>query len=148
HRVVAAVISAAAQVLEDPDQCELLAGRLGGVAGQQLVEVVCPPPELRSWLDLPLVLERCLARPQHPPDRAARHLPAPLDLLDRLALEEMLTPFPADRLHCQHSPTARFESKRAAHQAQWQGVNFGRRYPRLGGQICTPNNNPDDLAGK
>src|SRR3954465_5988757 len=53
----------------------------------------------------------------------------------------MLAPNPTNRLHCQHSPTARFESKRAAHQAQWQGVNFGRRYPRLGGQNCTPNNN-------
>jgi hypothetical protein len=38
-------------------------------------------------------------------------------LTDRLALEEMLAPNPPNRLHCQHSPTARFESKRAAHQA-------------------------------
>jgi hypothetical protein len=37
--------------------------------------------------------------------------------IDRLALEEMLAPNPTNRLHCQHSPTARFESKRAAHQA-------------------------------
>ena|ERR1019366_5105752 len=54
--------------------------------------------------------------------------------------EEMLPPNPANRIHCQHSPTTRFESKRAAHQAEWEGVNFGRRYPRLGGQNCTPNN--------
>src|SRR3954453_18037037 len=52
----------------------------------------------------------------------------------------MLAPNPTNRLHCQHSPTARFESKRAAHQAQWEGVNFGRRSPSSGGQNCTPNN--------
>src|SRR3954468_9889845 len=51
----------------------------------------------------------------------------------------MLAPNPTNRLHCQHSPTARFESKRAAHQAQWEGVNFGRRSPSSGGQNCTPN---------
>src|SRR4249920_1763404 len=62
----------------------------------------------------------------------------------------MLAPNPTNRLHCQHSPTARFESKRAAHQAQWEGVNFGRRSPSSGGQNCTPNNilpAADDLEG-
>ena len=48
-------------------------------------------------------------------------------------------PNPADRLHCQHSPTARLESKRAAHQANLLGVNFGRRSPGSGGQNCMPN---------
>jgi hypothetical protein len=32
------------------------------------------------------------------------------------------------------------ESKRAAHQANQEGVNFGRRSPGSGGQNCTPNN--------
>ena len=45
----------------------------------------------------------------------------------------------ANRLHCQHSPTARFESKRAAHQVNLQGVNFGRRSPGLGVKYCRPN---------
>src|SRR4051812_26546772 len=36
-------------------------------------------------------------------------------------------------------PTARSESKRAAQQANLQGVNFGRRSPGSGGQNCTPN---------
>jgi hypothetical protein len=34
---------------------------------------------------------------------------------------------PANRLHCQHPPSARFESKRAAHQPQLEGGNFRRR---------------------
>ncbi len=52
-------------------------------------------------------------------------LKVPGDFFDRLALDEMLAPNPANRLHCQHSPTARFESrKRAAHQANLQGVKI------------------------
>ena len=35
---------------------------------------------------------------------------------------------------------AKAQSERAAHQAQWEGVNFGRRSPSSGGQNCTPNN--------
>ena len=34
---------------------------------------------------------------------------------------------------------AKAQSERAAHQAQWEGVNFGRRSPSSGGQNCTPN---------
>ena len=59
----------------------------------------------------------------------------PRNLLDRLALDEVLAPDPADRLHCQHSPTARLESKRAAYQANLKGVNFGRRSPSSGGAL-------------
>jgi len=57
HRIVAAVVAAAAQLLEDPDQRQLLAGGLGGIAGQQVVELRRPSPELRSRLNLALVLE-------------------------------------------------------------------------------------------
>ena len=83
--------------------------------------VLCPSPELRSWLNVSFVLEGCCTRPQHPTDRVPGHLQVPRNLLDRLALDEVLAPDPADRLHCQHSPTARLESKRAAHQANLKG---------------------------
>jgi integrase-like protein len=36
-------------------------------------------------------------------------------------------------------PHRSLESERAAHQANLQGVNFGRRSPDSGGQNCTPN---------
>src|SRR5215468_5408987 len=36
-----------------------------------------------------------------------------------------------------HPPAS--NRKRAAHQANLQGVNFGRRSPGSGGQNCTPN---------
>jgi hypothetical protein len=41
---------------------------------------------------------------------------------------------------CITSAPAQVQSERAAHQAQWEGVNFGRRSPSSGGQNCTPNN--------
>jgi hypothetical protein len=44
----------------------------------------------------------------------------------------MLTPNPPNRLHHQHSPTARFESQRAAHQDNHEGSNFARRSPAQG----------------
>jgi hypothetical protein len=71
--------------------------------------------------------------------RDARHLQVPRDLPDRLAFDKMLAPNPADRLHCQHPPHRSLESERAAHQANLQGVNFGRRSSDSGGQNCTPN---------
>src|SRR5215207_6204168 len=48
HSIVAAVIPAAAQLLEDPDQCQLLARALRRIARQQLVELRGPSAELRS----------------------------------------------------------------------------------------------------
>jgi len=59
HRIVATVIATPAQFLEDPDQRQLLASRFTRVGYQQLLEVRCPSPQLRSRLDIPLVLERC-----------------------------------------------------------------------------------------
>jgi hypothetical protein len=41
-------------------------------------------------------------------------------------------------------PHRSLESKRAAHQANLQGVNFGRRSPDSGGQNCTPNDSAGD----
>src|SRR6266436_6771848 len=53
-----------------------------------------------------------LSRPQHLPDRVPRHLQITGDLLDRLALDEVLTPYPRNRLHDQHpQPPASFQSR-------------------------------------
>jgi hypothetical protein len=57
--------------------------------------LICPA---RPWPDVPLVLERRLARPQNLADRIAGHLQVPRDLPDRLAFDKMLAPNPADRL--------------------------------------------------
>jgi len=60
-----------------------------------------------------------------------------LRLPDRLALDEVLTPYPTDPA----SPTARFAPKRAAKQTASRGVNFGRRSPASGGHFSTPDHN-------
>src|SRR4029077_3691531 len=109
HRIVATVIAAPAQFLEDPDQRQLLACSLRRIARQQLVDLCCPSSELRSRLDLTLVFEGRLARPQNLADRIPGYPRVPGNLLDRLAFEKMLTPNPPDRLHRQHSPTACFD---------------------------------------
>ena len=88
HRIVAAVITATAQILEQANQCQLFAGGLGRIAGQQRIKFVGPLPELRARLDFTLVFEGRLTRPQHFGDRVPRHPQVPRDLLDRLALKK------------------------------------------------------------
>src|ERR1700752_5303097 len=104
HRIVTAVVAAAAQLFEDPDQRQLFTSRLGRVRRKQPVKFYCPSSQLWPRLDLQLVLERGLFRPQHLPDRVPRHLQVTCDLLDRLALDEVLAPNPRNRLHDQHPP--------------------------------------------
>jgi hypothetical protein len=45
------------QFLKDPDQRQLLAGRLARIACQQLVEVGCPSAQFRPRLNIPPVLK-------------------------------------------------------------------------------------------
>ena len=133
HRIVTAVIAPLTQVLEQADQGQLLAGGLGRIAGQQCVELFCPSPEFRSGLDFTLVFERRLARPQHFADRVSGHLQVPRDLLDRLALDEVLAPNPRNRFHDQHPLTTRFESKREACNGHTSGGHFWTPIPQLRG---------------
>src|SRR5215472_774561 len=105
NRVVAPVIAAPSQLLEDPDQRQLFASGFSCIAGQQLLELSRPSPQLRPRLDVPLVLKRGLPGPQHLANRVPGHLEVPRDLPDRLAFDEVLAPNPANRLHCQHSPS-------------------------------------------
>ena len=135
QRIVATVIAAPAELLEDPDQRQLLASRLGCIAFQQFVEFSRPSSQLRSRLDRPLVLERRLSRPQYPPNRIPGHPEVPRDLLDRLAFDEVLPPNPCNRLHDQHSLTTRFESKREACNGYTSGGQFWTPIPRLRGSI-------------
>jgi hypothetical protein len=112
HGIVSAVVAAPAQLFENPDQRQLFTSWFGRVRRQQPVELRCPPPQLWSWLHLPLVLEGGLSGPQHLPDRVPRHLQVAGDLLDRLALDEVLAPNPRNRLHDQHpQPPAPFQSR-------------------------------------
>ena len=63
-------------------------------------------------------------------NRVAGHLQVPCDLPDRLAFDEVLAPNPADRLHCQHSPSLLASNQSKQHiRPMFRGVNFGRRSP-------------------
>jgi hypothetical protein len=57
HSIVAAVVSAPTQFLEDADQRQLLAEGLGRVALQQFIQFCRPPPQLRPRLDVTFILE-------------------------------------------------------------------------------------------
>src|SRR5882762_5748096 len=96
----------------------------------------------RPRLDLTFVLECGLSRPKHLADRVPRHLQVTCDLLDRLALDEVLASYPRNRLHDKHPrPPASFESRqpnRPTYRGSIldadppaQGVNIaGRMTPR------------------
>jgi len=55
YGIVAAVIAASAQFLENPDQRQLLAEGLGRIAFQQFIELRRPSPQLRPRLHVSLV---------------------------------------------------------------------------------------------
>jgi hypothetical protein len=77
--------------------------------------------------------EDSLPRPQHLADRVPGHPEVPGDLLDRLALDEVLAPNPCNRLHDQHCLTTRFESKREACGGYTSGGHFWTPIPRFRG---------------
>src|SRR6516165_9059647 len=131
HGVVATLVAQRPQFFEQPDQGQTLSSRGLGIRRQHPIEIGLPPSQPGPRLDLPLVRKRCLPRAQDLADRIARDLQVTGDLLDRLALDQMLAPYPADRLHNQH-PRHPLETKRAAQQSRIQGVNFGRRSPGSG----------------
>ena len=61
------------------------------------------------------------------------------DLLDRLPANEKLPTDPRNRVHALHPPPpAPKQGGVASAQLTNRGVKIGRRYPRLGGQFCTP----------
>jgi hypothetical protein len=133
HRVVAALVTARAQLLEDADQRQPLAKRLGGIAGQKFVELCHPSTQLRPRLDLPLVCKARLSGPQHLADRVPGHLEVPGDPSDRLALKKMLPPYPANRVHRQHASPARSESGASSATGQNSGGQFWTPIPPLRG---------------
>src|SRR5271169_5207132 len=121
HGIVAARVATPAQFLKDPDQRQLLARCLGHVTGQQRVEIRRPPAQLRSRLDVAIVLERGLARAQHLTHRIPRHPEVSGDLLDRLALNKNLAPYPTNRLHRQHPRLPSFRKAGSASRSPGRG---------------------------
>jgi len=69
---------------------------------QKSIEISAPIFELRPRLNLAIVGKRSLLRAKDLANRVPGNLQVPGDLLDRLALDEMFPPHPADRLHYDH----------------------------------------------
>src|SRR4051812_47767432 len=136
HRIVTAVIAAAAQLFEDPDQRQLFTSRFGRVRRQHPVKLYCPSTQLWPRLHLPLVLEGGLSRPQHLPNRVPRHLQVTGNLLDRLALDEVLAPDPGNRLHDQHPPPPALLRSRQRNRPTYRGSILDADPPALGVNIA------------
>jgi hypothetical protein len=106
HRVVAALVTRPAQRLEHPDQRQPLAAGPRLVGHEQLVQLIAPGAQARHRLLLPLVMEHRRLRPKNLADDFARHSQLTADRLDRLALDQIGTADPRDRLHHQHPKQA------------------------------------------
>jgi hypothetical protein len=102
--VIAAVVSERPQLLENPDQGQPLSRRRFDVRRQQPIELLFPSSEFRARLHLTLIRKRRLVRAQDLTNRIAGQPQVACDLLDRLALDKILAPYPTDRRHNQHPP--------------------------------------------
>src|SRR5271157_2461771 len=136
--VVSASVAERPQLLENSDQRHPLARRRVRVPRQQPIEVFRPSTQLRPRLNLSPIEKRCLRRSQDLAHRVARQLQVASDLPDRLALNEMLAPYPTDRLHNQHPPPPASRQSRQPNKSEIrgsilaadpppQGVTFPRR---------------------
>src|ERR1700738_4534900 len=113
-RIVAALVAETPQLLEYPDQRQPFARRSRLIIRQHPVEIAVPCSQLRPRLHHPHVLKGRRSRSQNLPHRVPRHLQLTRDLLDRLALNTVLAPDPADRLHNQHPPSPARHPKRVS----------------------------------
>ena len=136
--VIAAVVSERPQLLENPDQGQSLSRRRFDVRRQQPIELLLPSSEFRARLHLTLIRKRRLVRSQDLTNRVAGQPQVACDLLDRLAVNEVLTPYPTDRLHNQHPPPPASCQSRQTNKSKIggsildadplpQGVTFPRR---------------------
>ena len=137
--VIAAVVAQRPQLLEQPDQRQPFARRVPDVLRQQPVELRLPAPELGARLNLPLIRKRRLPRPQHLANRVARYLQVARDLLDRLALDQMLASYPADRLHNQHPPPPTSYRSRQPSRPRFRGSILDADPPAQGVKIARRN---------
>ncbi len=97
--VVAAFVTPAAKLLEQPNQRQPLSRRRRRVRREQPVQLALPRSELRQRLALPTVGEGRLAGTQHLPDRVPGDVQFAGDLLDRTTPNEELAAYPRNRIH-------------------------------------------------
>ena len=143
NSVVAALVAERPQLLVNADQRQPLARRRLGVRRQKPIERLRARPEFRPRLDLTFIGKRRLPRPQDPPDRVARQMQGPRDLLDRLPFAQMLAPYPTDRLHNQH-PHRPLRAKAGSRPNRKSGGQFWTPMMPLRGSILHAETHPSD----
>src|SRR5512144_97630 len=105
-RVVAALITKPAKLLEKANQRQPLPPRLPSIRQKQLLQPIPPRPNLRHRLNRPLVAKLRRLRPDYLPDRLPRDLQLPADRLDGFLLLKKCAPDLRNRLHDQHPKSA------------------------------------------
>ena len=97
--IVAAFVTPAAKLLEQPNQRQPLTRRCCRVRREQPVQLGLPRPELRQRLVPSTVGEDRLTGTQHLPDRVPGDMQFASDLLDRTTPNEELAAYPHNRIH-------------------------------------------------
>ena len=106
HRIIAAAVTAVAQLLVNPDERQAFPLRSTGVLGQHRVQLRPPGGDLRAGLCSAVIGELCCARPDHLAHGVPRHPKLAANLLDRLAVDEVRASDLRNRLHDKHPLTA------------------------------------------
>jgi hypothetical protein len=102
HGIVAAFVTETAECLENPDQRQPFAARLGLIRRQQLIQRVLPRPNPRQRLLTAFVMKFRRLRPQNLSHDLPRNSQFAADRLDRLLLNEIRAADLRDRLQNQH----------------------------------------------
>ena len=128
HRIIAALVAKATQLLEYPDQRQPLAAGLRLVRRQNPIKRLLPRTKPRQWLLLTLVAKLRRLRTQNLPNNLPRNIQLTADRLDR-SCPEQNTPAGSSRPSPQPASRSRppciHGSQREPHL---RGVPFGRRY--------------------
>src|SRR4051812_24701438 len=138
-RVVAALVTEPAQLLENPDQRQPLATRLALVRKQQVIKLFTPRINPRQRLATAFVPELGRLRPDHLAHNLPRYPELAADRLDRLLLGKVGPPDLRNRLHYQHPKTGSHVHHKSHCGPAVPRVPFGCRSPRKRGPYSTPN---------
>ena len=103
NRVVASIVTEAAQLLVNANQRQPLARRFALVVLKQRLQSLSPWPDRGKRLSRPFIMELGRVRADDLPHHLARHTQLATDLLDRLAKRKISPAYLGNRLHNQHS---------------------------------------------